>query len=385
MFDKKRVVCTDWYETKDYMWLCLSDRNIICKVDKVTGEVHILGSYPGHVASQSLLSSGIVFCDGKIVFVPCVANSIAIVNIETDEVSFVPLQSLDHPSYDFMPKFVCGFEEDGYVYMPGLSYPAMIRLSVAAKKVEYITEFADGMRRQYVYGGIAKKERECFFSTAGQGELMCFSLDTKTVKFCTVCKESGSFFGLAQEGENIWLTCFESSANYVFRYNIETQRTEKIILPVPGCYHAPIFYQGVAYLLPYEGDSVVMINLSDRSKVSVCEELSGKLSFGDWAAVMAVKQIGKSVKFITGGSRYWYEYDLEEHTLSETYYEWKDDEFSEAWKEDMLCTIANRKNAVVENELLLSQFMHLIGERTTGEVGVGENCGKKIYDILKEM
>ena len=215
---------------------------------------------------------------------------------------------------------------------------------------------------------------------------MRFFPEYQKIEYQCMDGENGGFFGLAQEGERIWLTCLDSDKDYIVSWDMEKNKVEKVLLPARGRYHAPLFYQGVAYLFPHEGKAVVMIDLNDGFKASICREISDKLCFGDWAAVMAVKQIGTTIKFVTGGTRCWYEYDLENHTLSETYYELKDDAFLQDWMKDAFLAMTNRQeNATVENELLLSEFMQIIGENSAEEVDAGENNGKKIYDFLKEM
>ena len=41
-----RVSYRDWYEAENKMWGCLSDKNAICEIDKVTKKVRVLSHYP---------------------------------------------------------------------------------------------------------------------------------------------------------------------------------------------------------------------------------------------------------------------------------------------------------------------------------------------------
>lgn len=390
IIERNRVVCTAWYETEDYMWMCLADRNAICKVEKKTGKVCILGSYPRNDMVKSLLCNEIVCVGNILVFVPYCANDIALLNLESEELTFLPMDSgesdlfEENNIFDARGKFTQAFVKEQYVYFWGLWYPGVIRLNPFTKEIDYLYKFDEEVKAPFVALGQAVLGEKIVMPIAQKKYLFFYDFRNEKIEMRKYENLETTFFSIMQNEQEVWITSGDLAKKLLIKWDVNKDTFEYIPLLAEGLYHEPIVYGKDIYLFPYIGKKVLIVNFDNR-KCVVCNELSSVLSSGDWAKVMAVKKINNKIKYLIGGSREWYEYDLDSKKLERYHYEINDAENGQLWQRCMEGKIKGTKVLNEGREIVLSEYLTFL--QTVGDnSGIEEyKCGDKILKILKEI
>ncbi|MBQ8197887.1 MAG: hypothetical protein IJZ76_00465 [Lachnospiraceae bacterium] len=382
--ERNRVVCTDWYESEEYMWMCLADRNAICKVEKETGKVHVLGYYPRDNMTKRLLCNKVVRNGNMLVFVPYCASDIALLNLESDELFFVSIQTDDSEKMAERGKFTQAFVRGDYVYFFGLWYPVIIRLNPFTKEILYLESLKDEVEAPYVSLGQAVFDEKVIMPIGSEAYFLEFYFCEGKIETKKSIDVEGSFFSMTKEKNNVWITSGEMARKVLLRWDSCNNVFEQISLAEEGLYYEPIIYEKDIYLFPHCGKSILRVNI-DNKICSICEELSLTVGRGDWANVMAVKQIGNKVKYVTGGSRNWYEYDLDSKKLKRYCYEIDDAENEQSWNDCMIEKIKNAKSIIKEREILLSEYLTFLRTGEDGSYSEENKCGDMVLKVLKGM
>lgn len=384
VIERNRVVCTAWYETNDYMWMCLSDRNAICKVNKKNKEVTELGRYPETEYIKEMLSFNVVYSRGKLVFVPHCADYIAVLEMETEILKFFKIKRYNHDSYEERGKFATALVKDQYIYMMGFWYPAIVKLDVESEGLEYLYYddcIAGECEAPYVQLGYVKKDNIILMATGKNGCIMKFDMEIQKGEIIKLVDGKQSFFGITNAEKDVWLTMGPEKADKIYRWDIEANELETIMLPECGLFYPPIVCEDCLYLFPYGGKSIYVFSFKNKI-CSLQKELTDILMMGRGAArVIAIKQMGNVIKFQISGNRYWYEYNTQNLSLKKACYQMTDDVFEDAWIQKKKKELVDVRKNIGEKSVLLTEYISLIKTDLYSERCNEKSCGKTIYQL----
>ena len=229
-----RVACRDWYETENKMWMCLSDKNAICEIDKERKEVHILGNYPQNGIAESNLSATVIGISEKIVFLPLAADDIAIYDIANDELTFIPVKKnyeKHHEIYQERMKFRRGFVYKDYVFLLGHSYPAIIQLNINTLEVNYLTEWVDiiepyieeGDSLGYFKEGYSLYGTQMYLPLGCCSGLMLFELEQMKFEYIAIQGGTNRFEGLTDINGMFYMTGRNGRESEIIIWNKYTE------------------------------------------------------------------------------------------------------------------------------------------------------------------
>ncbi|MBQ8526924.1 MAG: hypothetical protein IJ429_00495 [Lachnospiraceae bacterium] len=386
--NRNRVVCLDWYETEEYMWMCLADRNAICKVNKETKEVTVLGHYPETEYAQENLSFTVVRNGDKLVFLPYCADYVAIMDMNTEKLEFISIKKCDYKDYDRIGKFATGFIKDEYVYMFGMWYPAIVRLNVDSAEMDYFyyKDCVEGTcTAPYSQLGCAQVDDELILATGKKGYVIKYDVVQNKGELKRLANKEISFFGITKDEQHIWMTFEDIKEKTIGCWNVKTNKTKMIPIPDSGLYYPPVIYKEHLYLFPFEGTKVQVLDLRN-GECRMQEKISELIvPGGEWARIMAVKQRGDIIKFQTGGSRCWYEYDMKSSSLQEEYFEIDDIKFAYERKRKKKQEIEKAETDFAERQLLLTEYVQMIDRKMWSAQNDADGCGENIYQTLKRL
>lgn len=340
-----RVACRDWYETENKMWMCLSDKNAICEIDKERKEVHILGNYPQNGIAESNLSATVIGISEKIVFLPLAADDIAIYDIANDELTFIPVKKnyeKHHEIYQERMKFRRGFVYKDYVFLLGHSYPAIIQLNINTLEVNYLTEWVDiiepyieeGDSLGYFKEGYSLYGTQMYLPLGCCSGLMLFELEQMKFEYIAIQGGTNRFEGLTDINGMFYMTGRNGRESEIIIWNKYTESIRKIRIPI-GYYYAPIVYNSKIFLFSFSGSSVIELETNPNSfkEHKLPESFFQENSAPD-IRILAIKPYEKILKILAGWCRIWYEFDWKTNGIVESIYRIEDKQFlSQSWAE----------------------------------------------------
>ena len=209
-------------EDKTYYWFVEQKFNALFRVDKNTFNPEYMGSFmpDSHVSVGSLLYRESVELNNCIYFAPFRANAIAEYNKTDGNIATIPFKSdLDEKRGEF--NFIGAFLKNGYVFFTPHGYPAIIRLNVLTKEIDYYSDWHE--------------------------VLINFTHINTTYYFGYPCDMGGSSFAMAS-----------STTNAVVVFDTSSLSSTVYEVGVKGSYYSCICYDGNDFWLTRPNDCSVI-------------------------------------------------------------------------------------------------------------------------------
>ena len=396
----RRAACRDWYEADHKMWMCLSDKNAICEIDKTTKKVRVLGCYPQKEISKSDLSAVVIGNSAKIVFVPLSADDIAVYDRTEDKLIFIPVKKnyeKHREIYQENMKFRRAFAYGDYVFLLGYSYPAIIQLNINTLETNYLTEWIsiiepyieEGDSLGYFKEGYSLSGSEIYLPLGCCGGLLRFELEKTQFEYIPIKAETKGFGSLTDVNGTYYMTGRSGKEHELIVWNQYTGSVKKIEIPAVY-YYAPIVYNDKILLFSFNGDRVIVFkDTFSFMEYKLPESFLYEKNALD-IKIMAVKRLGKLLKFQTGGNRKWHEFDPDTNAVVESEYRIEDDQFlSQSWNE--YCDIKMKemlKERIITETLPTEQYlMQIVNMWTDHYIQKNQRNanGDLIWDYLKTL
>lgn len=340
-----RVSYRDWYEAENKMWGCLSDKNAICEIDKVTKKVRVLGHYPQRRLAESELSATVIGVYEKIVFVPLAADDIAVYDRTSDELIFIPIRKNHekrHEIYQEHMKFRRAFVYKDDIFLLGYSYPAILQFNINTLEIRYLTEWVDmiepyiekGDNLGYFKEGCSFYGAQVYLPLGCCSGLMKIELEKMQYEYIHINAGTHGFGSLTDHNGTFYMTGRSGKEREVIIWNKYSKSIRKIQIPV-AYYYAPIVYNENVFLFSFNGSGVIQLKEDSDSfkEYKFPEAFVSEKNTLD-LHVITVKCSGKKLVFQMGGSRKWYEVDLDSKIINESVYCLENEQFlSQSWSE----------------------------------------------------
>lgn len=393
-----RMACRDWYEVDDKMWICLSDKNAICEINKMTESVRILGSYPKKGAAAADLFATVLGGSEKIVFVPLAADDIAVYDRTSDDLIFIPVKKnceKHNEIYRENMKFRRAFAYKDCIFMLGYSYPAIIQLNINTLEISYLTEWIDIIEPYiekddnlgYFKEGYSLYGTQIYLPLGCCSGLMKFELEKMQFEYIPIKAGTKGFGSLTDVNGMFYMTGRSGKEQEIIIWNKYTGAIKKIEIPV-AYYYAPIVYREKILLFSFNGNRVFVLEKDfSLTWYKLPESFLSEKNPLD-IKIMTVKCMDNILKFQAGGNRKWYEMDLEKHVISESVYYIENEEFlSRSWNEYCELKVKQMQKEKITAEILpIEEYLIQIVNKKIGnhiqENRLGAN-GNRIWDYLK--
>jgi hypothetical protein len=164
-------------QIENKLWFCHSEFNGLFVADSSSQNAHFIGSFPNEVLHKRLLYWAPVLCKNKLIFAPHSANNIGVYDIQTNELSTLPLPELKKPlaigiAYKFTKAVVFG----NSVFFVGSRYPSFLELNMDTMEIQRHHE----KFRLNGYPCIAGNQ--IFAAAKKWTKITCFSMQTKAIE-----------------------------------------------------------------------------------------------------------------------------------------------------------------------------------------------------------
>lgn len=229
-------------EDSEKMWMTLLNRNGICEIDKAMGCARICKTFAEEALDKEWLYCCVEKVGNQLIFSPGTAGNIAIYDLETDLISYIPLK---YKEYNYREnqdgaKFWNIFRHHTNVYLLGYSYPAIVKVDMKSKKVTYITDWVKlveenieiGDDNGYFGDGYVIVDDLALVSVGCMNAVLTINLKTDCTTLRILNVPMKGIGGIASEdGENIWMVGKGNITNRVCRWNMQTGRIDEYLLP----------------------------------------------------------------------------------------------------------------------------------------------------------
>lgn len=319
--DWEKVSCYDWYEDENNIWLCLSNKNALCKIDKSSKETKILGSFPNNELGEEDLSLSVTKCGRYIIFCPFKANDIAVLDINTGEMEFIDiLQILEKRSHNYIgiEKFYRMFIYKSFIYFSGIKYPAIMRLDLITKEIKLFDKWLEKIDKHkckdavLFTDGYAQKENITYLPIGRCNGVLKIDLNTMEGEYVEIKPIAHGILGMTQKENYVWLTEYDAGAEKFLQWNLDNNEIKQIDLPCQDAFYAPL----------YCGKSLLFFRNFGKQSYQY------DLQSGNWKDITGIlpdlKYVGdkkirdNKINYFANRSKKFYHWDLKKNTV---YYE----------------------------------------------------------------
>ncbi len=245
--------------------------NGLFRVDMETGNCTYLRSFPGENRNKERLHTKAVFTKNRIYFIPCSADGIDVYELDSREISRIPIRAVDKKKYSFYRpahKFADAILYESWIYLICATYPAVIGLHVETGKLEYFNNWVpeEGF---FFRKGVFAEKNTFYVPSANNNFVLQFDMQTQEGKLFRVGQHNQGCWSICRCGTDYWLAPKKPGA--VLKWKpLTNEVTEYDNYPPGFCDNGFAFtkiypYQDKVYLIPAHANMSLSVSILDGS------------------------------------------------------------------------------------------------------------------------
>lgn len=401
-YDKRyaKAIGMNMVEGNGKLWMALLNRNGICKIDKSTKNARIYKIFESRPLYEEFLYCCVEKVENYLIFSPGMAEEIAIVNLEDESITCIPLKKVNYICKEKQGeiKFWNIIRYQKSVYLLGVTYPAIIKLDMSLGKVEYITDWLEEVEKNikeddtngYFSDGYVINNGVAIIPVSCMNAVLELDLETSRTQLRKLNITMSGIGGLSTvDGENIWLTGKGYNTNRLSCWNRQNGIIREIQLAdldesLIDPFYAPICTDKKVYLMPISAPHIYEVDIN-TGKVTIYDidnsiDTAGK-SVWPWKTI-SPKLYGNLLLFISGNDLRWHEYNTEtgEHKSYDVYITNAESETKRYFN-----TLLKRNDLVFEDNISLKYFLDNLFDKNSIEAygkSKGFSYGEKIHNLI---
>ena len=216
------------------IWFFDVNINALFKHSKTTNNTEFIGLIPNHEFRGTRLVSSLLLVDKKLFMTPCASNEIIIYHTDTNKFSTISISkdiAAKKPIYNVRSKFKRSFLYKNYVFFVPASYPAIIRVNIDTHEVDYFTEWAEEVIKNWdldaveITRDVCVAQNDIFMLINSSNHVVIFNMDDCTHQRKKINNYNNQWDAVCYDGENYWLyasthmiVCWNPGTNKVKEY-----------------------------------------------------------------------------------------------------------------------------------------------------------------------
>lgn len=396
------LCCQESYEEGDNIWFSAYTHNGLYQVNRRTNEINRMATFPGEKGNAMMLYKAVVHKKDWLIFVPCMAEEIAVYNYKNEQMKKIPLREVTgnyRVNYSGEYKFWTGISYKNYVYLLGLRYPAIIRLNPCTGETVYDTNWLEAVElkingdRPGYWADWIIRGKYAYLPCLCLSAVLRYDLETNEKIIIDIPSKIEGFYGIGDDGTNLWMVPME--CENIVKWNPESGAVKEIKVPYRRKeifpFHKPMFTQKGAYLFPFRTEDVFRIDLKTETvkwnkKFSNILDIEKKDYSAGIINVLNLQKTKYGFSYINNKDYSWHTYDTRTGAESITYWEvtGKEREYiQQLFMKDRI----SREGLLLEEEewpFLLYMNSVFINRPEKGKYGQREVVGKNIYNIISD-
>lgn len=257
---------------RDGEWIYFSgnEGNGLFRGDLKTGASQFLACFPDEPIhkNQKKLHANCVRYEDKVVFVPGMANHIAVYDLRSELLTSIELPPVEMTDTT-KKKFVEAFVYQNYVYFISDRATAIVKLDMNTCEVTALTEWFEMSRADMMFpqeqlfcGDYEIVGDKCYLPCMQSNQVLELDLKTDGMKFHTIGEERTYLSTICYDGTQFWIT---GGMDCILSWKRETgEVTEhsypEVFLPGESSFMSSFYRDGKAYLLPGTANMIVAID-----------------------------------------------------------------------------------------------------------------------------
>lgn len=201
-------------------WFVPRQMNALCKLDVDKGAIDIVAGLPGNTRDLPIPYLDVIKIKEKIYLLPYNADSLLIYDLEKKLVERVKIPETDKESFDRMIHY------QDYLFLKPKCYPSLVRYDLRDGTLIYYRDCLKPFLRKdgepMFMWAVAQRDNILLLGSAQQNKVLAFNMDNGRHKVHTVGKAGNSYFSMAFDGKDYWLTQGKKSA--IVRWAYKTGR-----------------------------------------------------------------------------------------------------------------------------------------------------------------
>lgn len=142
---KARVIVQCGIKINDEYWYVSGNVNGLFKKNLLTGEIGLIGFFPGEEKTQFRTYSDLKLVNNKIIFAPCFAKEIAVYDLSAKKFSNISFPAVEGHAN----KYLKSVEYNGYVYFIPYLASYFLKYNVHHNKIKVLSDWND-LRNKYI-------------------------------------------------------------------------------------------------------------------------------------------------------------------------------------------------------------------------------------------
>ena len=310
------VACYGFDEDENSIWLCASDKNVICKIDKNSKTGNVIGAFPDFNVNSGTMSWAVKCIERYVVFCPFGADHLMVYDKETNDLSshrIIEPQIKCSIRYIRGQKFIAVVPYKHYCFLIGRTYPGIIRFDLNTGEQIVIDIFAKELDAINIINnalfsdGYIMKENCIFLGLACNNNLFKFNLDTFEYSLIPIDCSFKGIGGISSNGDTIWLTDFGKNGSELVGYDILNNSTETVHMPIRDRLLAPVISGEKLYLFPMT-DKHKMISYGLNTRQWELHEDFNEDADEKSGRIIAVAAYGDSIVGVFEHSKKWFRF-----------------------------------------------------------------------------
>ena len=257
-----RIGGFDFELDKKNIYIACNNKNAICKINIDTRIGEII----------SFVDNNNYFCDcywskcakinNSILFAPGFGTDIVIYDIETERVQYIDISGIGKKYLDYdTRKFWEVAIYDKYFLVMGYKCPKYLLINSETYDVSYIDFFQESYdisdQDYYISDNYIKLNNELCFPTGigKESALLFLDVENKTSKLKIFDNGIEHMQAISLHDDEVWITDadrLKGGTGRVLIWNYIKDIVFELLLPRPGVWFAPIFWNDKAYFFPME-------------------------------------------------------------------------------------------------------------------------------------
>lgn len=201
-------------EDGEAIWFICANSNALFCLNIETSSVTQVGSFEEEL-KQDFLYGEIIPYEDELVFVPFSAQRIAVYEKKTGAFIYIPLEKQEMGGeipYREEAKFYAGVRYKHWVYMFGYTYPAILRLNMETRRVEYFKDWFHDPALRFTFRkdgcfhtGKIVQQNTVLLPFLNADAVLEWNLETCRWHIYPVGKNNSGFMGIVSDGTWYWL------------------------------------------------------------------------------------------------------------------------------------------------------------------------------------
>ncbi|MCI8596986.1 MAG: hypothetical protein HFJ10_00850 [Lachnospiraceae bacterium] len=393
----------DMVEENGKAWMALFNRNGICEVDIATRRARVLKVFSDYPRDKESLYFRVEKVNHYLVFSPCEAEKIAIYDLKSDVLTYIPLKPLDGSYKEDQKevKFWNTFRYQSDVFLLGYSYPAIIKIDMDSMEIVYITDWVEEVEKNIEFGDIrgyfsdghVLHGDQILFPIGCMNAVLELNLKTLKTKIRRLNISMKGIGGISSaDGKNVWFVGRGEKENWIAHWNMETNMIKEFYLKEEkkdlfDPFYAPVCTTSSVFLMPISASNIYEIDVNTGEIVNnkTLEKLfkeEGHSLTSCWKT-KAPRLRDNSLLFLTCDDWGWHEYNLETDEV-QSYFIYLEEEETEKYFQD--CFLCEKSNHIfMETKIPLKCLLEEMKNKDIQDIhkrNINFRDGKEIYDRM---